>query len=542
MLTRRHFVRHGLLAGAGAAAAITPVWWPRPGSGPAPMTSAIRTVGALTGPIAYPFTLGIASGEPTPSGLLLWTRLAPTPLDEDGLGGMDPGRDVSVQWQVATDAGFADVVRSGEATAPADEAHTVHIEVSGLRPGREYWYRFRAGLHISGVGHTRTAPAPGVPAPLDFAATTCANFEHGYFTAYRYIAEAQPDIILNLGDYLYEYEAGFEVPPSGAVRPHIGERLRTLADYRLRHAQYKTDPDLQAAHAVAPWLVVPDDHEVANNWAGGHAWDPADQPRFVAMRTAAFRAYWEHMPLPRSARPSGPHMQLFRTVVWGRTAALHLLDTRQYRDKQVCLTGDQLRCLDRVDLGRSIMGPAQEKWLDTQLHRQDAVWTLLAQQVMYTPAPKLVDALGVPFAYPKMNIDCWDGYPGARARLLDSVRAADVRNLVILTGDVHSHWATDIHADLFADRGRPIGSELVTTSISTQGDGLPTQPWARDTMRHFPYLKYYDGRRGWVRCRASADELRADFHTLDRVSVPLSPAHVGASFVIEDGNPGLQRA
>jgi alkaline phosphatase D len=494
-----------------------------------------------SGLTAYPFTLGIASGDPAPDGFVLWTRLAPSPLDPDGLGGMDPGKDVRVQWQVAEDPGFANVVRGGEATAPAAEAHSLHIEVTGLRPGREYWYRFRNGMHISGMGHTRTAPAPGIPASIDFASTTCANFEHGYFTAYRYIAEAEPDLILNLGDYLYEYEAGFEAPPSGAVRPHVGEHLRTPADYRLRHAQYKTDLDLQAAHAVAPWLVVPDDHEVANNWAGDHAWDPADQPGFMAMRTAAFQSYWEHMPLRRSAHPAGSHMQLFRTVPWGRTAAFHLLDTRQYRDKQVCLTGDQLSCLDHVDLGRSIMGPAQEKWLDTQLHRQDAVWTLLAQQVMYTPAPKLIDSLGVPYPYPKMNIDCWDGYPGARQRLLDSVRSADVRNLVILTGDVHSHWATDIHSDLFRDRGRPIGSELVTTSISTMGDGTPTQSWARDTMRAFPYLKYYDGRRGWVRCRANAHELRADFHTLDKVSIPLSPAHIGASFVIEDGNPGLQR-
>jgi alkaline phosphatase D len=235
-------------------------------------------------------------------------------------------------------------------------------------------------------------------------------------------------------------------------------------------------------------------------------------------------------------------MQLYRTVPWGRTAAFHLLDTRQYRDKQVCLTGDQLSCLDRGDLGRSILGRAQEKWLDSRLRRQHAVWTLLAQQVMYTPAPKLVDSPGVPYAYPKMNIDCWDGYPGARQRLLDSVRAAEVRNLVILTGDVHSHWATDIHPDPFADAGRPIGSELVTTSISTMGDGTATPPWVRETMRAYPYLRYYDGRRGWVRCRADAREFRADFHVLSKVSLPLAPAHRGAAFVIEDGNPGLQDA
>jgi alkaline phosphatase D len=509
----------------------------------APLGLPTRTLGALTGGLtAYPFTLGVASGDPAPDGFVLWTRLAPSPLDPDGRGGMDPATDVRVQWQVAEDPSFANVVRGGEATAPAAAAHSLHIEVTGLRPGREYWYRFRNGMHISGLGHTRTAPAPGVPASVDFASTTCANFEHGYFTAYRYIAEAEPDLILNLGDYLYEYEAGFEVPPSGAVRPHVGEHLRTLADYRLRHAQYKTDLDLQAAHAVAPWLVVPDDHEVANNWAGDHAWDPADQPRFRSMRAAAFQAYWEHMPLRRSAHPAGSHMQLYRTVPWGRTAAFHLLDTRQYRDKQVCLTGDQLSCLDRGDLGRSILGRAQEKWLDSRLRRQHAVWTLLAQQVMYTPAPKLVDSPGVPYAYPKMNIDCWDGYPGARQRLLDSVRAAEVRNLVILTGDVHSHWATDIHPDPFADAGRPIGSELVTTSISTMGDGTATPPWVRETMRAYPYLRYYDGRRGWVRCRADAREFRADFHVLSKVSLPLAPAHRGAAFVIEDGNPGLQDA
>jgi alkaline phosphatase D len=218
------------------------------------------------GSLPDPFTLGVASCEPSPDGVVLWTRLAPQPLAADGLGGMPP-RPVEVEWELAVDERFRRVERRGLATAAPDAAHSVHVELDGLRPGREYFYRFRADGHLSPAGRTRTSPPlPATGPPLTMCFASCSQYEHGFFTAYRRLAEEDPDLVLHLGDYFYEYTADDYVAPGGNVRDHAGPETETLANYRQRHAQYKTDPDLQAAHAVAPWLVVWDDHELDNNW------------------------------------------------------------------------------------------------------------------------------------------------------------------------------------------------------------------------------------------------------------------------------------
>ncbi len=282
---------------------------------------------------ADPFTLGVASGEPAPDGVVLWTRLAPDPLADDGLGGMPP-RSVEVEWEIATDDRFSTVEQRGVVTATPESAHSVHVEPVGLRPGADYFYRFRAEGFLSPSGRTRTAPAPDASATLTMCVASCSNLEHGWFTAYRRLAEETPDLVVHLGDYQYEF-AGRD----GGVRRHAGPETVTLADYRRRYAQYKTDPDLQAAHAVAPWLVVFDDHEVADNWADETPEQPA--PDFPARRAAALRAYYENMPLRSSAMPHGAAMQLFRRVDWGALATFHMLDTRQYRSDQAC--GDAYR-------------------------------------------------------------------------------------------------------------------------------------------------------------------------------------------------------
>ncbi|TXK40371.1 alkaline phosphatase [Nonomuraea sp. C10] len=328
-LNRRHFLVTGLAAGA--AAAVPAAAHADPGT-----TRAL----ASRGPHADPFTLGVACGDPGSDGFVLWTRLAPQPLAEDGLGGM-PARPVQVRWQVYADERCRRLVRSGVAVAAPEWGHSVHVELDGLSAGRDYWYRFRAGPYVSPVGRARTAPHPhSYGGPLAMAFVSCSQYEHGYFTAYRRLAEEHPDLILHLGDYQYEYARNSYEAPGGNVRDHEGPETETLADYRLRHAQYKTDPDLRAAHAAAPWLVVWDDHEVDNNWAGEVPERPdRPQPDFLARREAAFRAYYENMPLRRDSIPRGVDMQLFRRVRWGRMATFHMLDTRQYRDDQGCGDG-----------------------------------------------------------------------------------------------------------------------------------------------------------------------------------------------------------
>ena len=324
-LSRRSLLTAGL--GAGIVLAV-------PGDGATSVSTADDA-----GLRAYPFTLGIASGEPWPDGFVLWTRLALDPLADDGLGGM-PARSVAVEWEVAEDPGMRRVAARGVEHAHLANAHSVHVELRGLQPGREYYYRFRSGRHLSPTGRTLTSPAAHeTPASLAMAFASCAKYESGYFTAYARLAEDQPDLVLHLGDYIYERRTGSRTGDDEGRNPS-GPETVTLADYRQRHAQYKADADLQAAHAIAPWLVVWDDHEVDNNYANE---DPQDQDqtemndttaRFRQRRAGAFQAYYENMPLRSSTVPARADMKFYRTVQWGRLANFHMLDTRQYRDDQ----------------------------------------------------------------------------------------------------------------------------------------------------------------------------------------------------------------
>ncbi len=307
--------------------------------------------------LAYPFLLGVASGDPTPDGVVLWTRLAVAPLNPDGFGGM-PGTPITVDWEVAADESFGQPIRSGSAVAQYPSAHTVHVEVDGLEPGAEYFYRFRAAGHLSPVGRTRTAPAATSAGGRTTVLTaSCADYRIGYYTVYRHMADEHPDLVLFLGDYIYETYS------SSSLRQHAPTyEVTTLADYRVRHAQYKTDPNLQAAHAAAPWIVVWDDHEVENNYAGMVRADASPPGDFALRRAAAYQAYYEHMPLRAAQRPVNQYLPLYRRLGWGQLATFHLLDTRQYRDDQAC--GDGIKvCADAKLATRSIMGVQQEAWL-----------------------------------------------------------------------------------------------------------------------------------------------------------------------------------
>jgi alkaline phosphatase D len=497
----------------------------------APLADAPRSVRRRLGD---PFTLGVASGDPEPGGVVLWTRLAPHPLAADGLGGM-PGREVAVDWQVAEDPQLSRVVRSGRARAVPRRAHAVHVEVEGLQPGREYYYRFRAEGHLSAVGRTRTAPAyASSPTSLKVAMASCAQYEHGYFTAYQRLAQDDPDLVLHLGDYLYEFRADDYIAHPHNVRAVAGPETVTLAEYRRRHAQYKTDPDLQTAHAAAPWSVVFDDHEVDGNWAGMRPERPG--PPFARRRAAAFRAYYEHMPLRRTSLPHGPGMRIYRRVRWGDLATIHLLDTRQYRDDQACGDHRQAGCTARLDPRRSITGDRQERWLLRGLGDSDARWDVVAQQVFFAQRDTSSRS-GL-----QVGMDGWDGYAASRRRILEGFVHRGVRNPVVLTGDVHRHYANDLRLDFDRPSTRPVGVELVTSSITSGGDGQDRSRTMRAEVADNPHIHYTTSRRGYVLTRFDRDRLQADFKTLPYVQRPGAPVRTAASYVVEDRNPGLQPA
>ncbi|GLZ76095.1 alkaline phosphatase [Actinorhabdospora filicis] len=511
--------RRLLLAGGGAIGVAATI-------GAAPASGAGRELPTS------PFTLGVASGDPDDNGFVLWTRLAVDPHAEDGMGGM-PDRVFEVRWELAADERFRHVVRNGVATARPAWGHSVHVELHGLRPDAWYWYRFRVGRHVSPAGRTRTAPSRwSNPNLLNLAFVSCSQFEHGYFTAYKRLAETDPDLVLHLGDYQYEYKAGVYNIPGGNPRDHEGPETETLANYRQRHAQYKTDPDLQQAHAAAPWAVVFDDHEVENNWAGDIPEEPHDN--WYDRRVAAFRAYYENMPLRRTSVPKGLDIQIYRRLQWGRLATFHMLDTRQFRDDQACGDGYQT-CPEADNPARSITGPEQEAWLLDGFHRSDARWDVLGQQVFFAQRDQTAGPVK------KTSMDAWDGYTASRRRITQGWLDAGVRNPVVLTGDVHSHWAADLKLDYDDPTSRTVGSELVCTSITSGGDGKDTNPTDNAQLKINPHVKFYNNQRGWVSAKVSQTEINADFMVVPYVHTPGAEAHVKASFAIEDRVPGVQQ-
>jgi alkaline phosphatase D len=515
--------RSVLLGGAGAlgvaALASTPAL---------ARASASRGAG-LARPLGELFTLGVASGDPLPGGVVLWTRLAADPVAEDGLGGM-AGRALPVDWQIAKDERFTRVVRSGRAWAVPESAHSVHVEAEGLAPGTEYFYRFRCGDEISRIGRTRTAPPPGRLGELTMCFASCAHYGEGYFTAYRRLAEDHPELILHLGDYQYEYAA-----KAKDVRKVLGPETVRLADYRLRHGQYKTDQDLQLAHATAPWIVVFDDHEVENNWAGDvpEKSSQTPGPAFLERRKAAFQAYYENMPLRRSTKPDGSGIQLYRRLSWGSLATFHMLDTRQFRDDQACGDGTRSGCTDRLDPARSITGERQEKWIVDGFHGSHARWDVLGQQVFFSQ----IDL--TPGAAEGFNMDAWDGYKVNRDRIASAMGNSRVRNGVVLTGDVHRHWAAEIKENYGRPESKGVGTEFVTTSITSGQDGNDDPNQA--VLAENPHVKFHKNRRGYVRTKFCGKELRADYRTVPFVTKPDAPVQTAASFVVEDRDPTLHR-
>jgi alkaline phosphatase D len=482
----------------------------------------------------YPFTLGVASGYPGPRGITLWTRLAPQPLIADG--GMTP-ENVALTWEVSADESFATRAASGTCSAFAELAHSTRVEVEGLEPGRWYWYRFIAGDAVSPVGRTRTLPAVGARVDrLRFAIGSCQHYEQGYYQAHAHLCREDLDLMLFLGDYIYENPWG-----DNLVRRCVGGEAYTLADYRVRYAQYKTDANLQALHAAVPWAYCWDDHEVDNDYAG----DTSEHldPAFLARRAAAYQAYFEHQPLPFRLRPRGPDMRLYDHLDFGDLVRVYLLDDRQYRDPQACpdpiKTGgstkrDTQDCPAIDDVRRSMLGATQERWLSQSLAGQRAQWNLLAQQTFFA---RMDEGAG---ARTRVWTDGWDGYPAARARVIADIKRHRVSNPIILGGDVHANLIADVRVDAERPDSPIVASEFCGTSLSSQG-------WAAgdfDVARaENPHLHFADGtRRGYIAFELDRRECRARLRALISEKTPSSEIETVASFRVAAGRPGIERA
>jgi alkaline phosphatase D len=450
---------------------------------------------------SYPFSLGVASGDPLANSVVLWTRLAPDPLNGGGM----PNASVPVQWQVADDENMKRIISSGTEIATPELGHSIHIEVQGLRPAQWYWYQFRVGDEVSPIGRTRTAPRFGDRTDnFRFAFASCQNWQSGYYAAYKHMAEENLDLVIHVGDYIYEGAAS-----ATAARPHegTGEPV-TLEEYRNRHAQYKTDPNLQATHAAFPWLVTWDDHEVDNNWADEIPQDPELQSReaFLDRRAAAFQAYYEHMPLRQSSIPKGIDMQLYRRFTFGDLVEFNVLDTRQYRTDQPCGDGRKPRCAEALEESATMTGQEQEQWLFDGLSRSRARWNVLAQQTIMAQFDYDTGPEGV------FNLDQWDGYVSSRNRILNFIKQRRPSNPVVITGDWHSSWVNDLKANFDDPDSETIATEFVGTSISS------SCPWTFDVEAALsvnPWVKYFNGRlRGYVRCDLNRERWRADYQLL----------------------------
>ena len=481
---------------------------------------------------AYPFTLGVASGDPLPDGVVLWTRLAPKPLEGGGM----PMANVSVDWEVARDSRFSAVVQKGTTIARPELGHSVHVEVSGLEPAREYWYRFRAGSEISQPARTKTAPPAGAAVgQLRFAVCGCNHYEHGYFTAFRRIAEEQFDFVIHTGDYIYEDRASGGRYDS-RVRQHNGQEPYTLVDYRNRYALYKMDRDLMGVHASAPFVVVSDDHEVDNDYAGDFDEHGTPPEVFALRRAAAYQAYYEMMPLRAGAMPVDGHMRIYRRMQFGSLVDLHMLDTRQWRSAQACGGGLQSDCAEALDAKRTIMGAAQEKWLFDNLATAKSTWTVIGQQV--PTYPRDLRAI-VPDG--RFSMDKWDGYVAARQRLYKRLSETRAPNPIVLSGDVHSHFGSDLKIDFTKQDSPIVGAEFTNSSITSNGDGAEfTGGWDQVKLDN-PHIKYHSNRRGYIACTATPKTMRADFKILDRVTVPNLPIRTGGSLAVEAGRPGCSQ-
>jgi alkaline phosphatase D len=470
-----------------------------------------------------PFTLGVASGDPAADSVVLWTRLAPQPLVADG--GMEP-RPVEVRWELAKDPGMRRLVDRGRTTAWPAFAHSVHVEIDHLDPGREYFYRFTAGSAASPVGCTRTAPRGRVD-DLTFSFVTCQKWDDGFYPAYREIAREDHDFVIHLGDYTYEYGiANGTGPRSPQLPPEFTAETETLERYRLQHALYKTDPHLQAAHRAHPFIVIWDDHEVVNDYTGDPFW--------FSRRANGYRAFYEHLPMRQQSIPRGPDMPIYRKVAWGDLAEFSMLDTRQYRSNPPSGFGEADRLPEAFEPEHTMLGPVQERWLLNNLRRSDARWNIIGNQVLIAELDHDGDAGDLFWN------DSWDGYPAARTRITRFLKDARIRNPVVVTGDWHSTFANDVKVDYEDPRSPTVAAEFVTPSISSNGDAEVYGPYYGPMIPFNPHIRFFDGdRHGSMKARLRRSHLEVDWRIADRVGDPNARVRTLRRFAVESGRPGL---
>src|ERR1700688_4582697 len=488
-----------------------------------------------------PFSLGVAAGSPHPDGFVLWTRLAPDPLSADPVipGGMTEGV-VPVSYEIASDPGMRNVVRQGNANAESGFAHSVHVEVSGLQPGRPYWYRFMSGDAVSRVGRANTAPSPGSAVErIRFGFVSCSNYEHGYFAAYRHLADDNPDFALFLGDYIYDTVERSRP----TVRKHAdGVKCKTLTNYRSRYSQYQLDPDLQRFRAEVPALVTWDDHEVANDYADQWSETFDDPVQFLLQRAAAYQAFYENMPVrPSLSHPSGPSMRIYDRFTFGDLAEISMIDGRQYRSQQACYRppdhgGGRIEsiasCPELADPARSMIGLQQESWLFDGLAHSPTRWKFIGQDVLMAQLNRKR-----PDGTEGSWTDDWSGFPASRMRLLQHIHDAGVSNAVVLTGDIHSFWANDLKLNFADPRSATVATEFVGTSISSFG--IPYDVVAPRLPEH-PHVHFFESRRrGYAYVDVDRRQANVHFRALSDAADPNASAFTLRTFAVEDGHAGV---
>ena len=499
-----------------------------------------QALGDISG-LDYPFKLGVASGDPSADGFVIWTRLAPEPLQ---YGGGMPASPVAVIWEVSEDAHFRTLAAKGEAVARPELGHSVHVEVSGLNAQRPYWYRFSLGNTFrSAVGRVRTAaPAGADLGSFTIAVAGCQAFAQGWYTAWRHLSrEDGVDAIFHYGDYIYEngeYSSFQVFDGSGkpVLRRHVGNETYSLDDYRRRYAQYKTDPDLQAAHQSAAFISSFDDHEIDNNWADVYDQDGTPPEVFALRRLAALQAWYEHSPVRKQQFPTASGLKMFRRLNYGNLVRLHVLDTRSYRSDQMCRTPDELHCRSASAPDETMLGAAQERWLAEGLDGTPT-WHLLAQQVRVMPLQRVTADRQI-LSEPE---DTWGGYPASRQRLSDMINEARLTNVVIASGDAHMHNVGTVPRYSEDPSGPSVATEFLASSISSGGDGAPVTPTIQAYLDgENPNLKLANHQRGYQLLNFSRGSMVADIRVLDQVQAPGGRQSSLARFAVTPDMPRIQ--
>jgi len=522
--------RRRFLAGAAATAAVLTVGCSSDPNDAGPGTTGARPTSTTTPePVnvpelsADPFTLGVASGDPRTDSVILWTRLAPDAVADDGSGGM-PAADADVIWELAADDAFEDLVASGLFTATADHGHSVHVDATGLEPGTDYHYRFRYADWTSPAGRTRTLP-DGAPERFGVAVANCQMFESGRYGAYANLVDEDIDLVLHLGDYIYEYPGG-----DGERSPKPTRPLQTLADYRIRYAAYKSDPQLQAAHGRFPFVLTWDDHEVANNYMGDLLPGDTDPATGKARKTAAYQGWWENQPT-RLDPPEGSVLPVYQAITVGDLLRLHVLDQRQDAAVPPCRDAgnsgaDYGDCAARADEERTRLGDDQEAWLAESLGEGGVTWNLLGNPVVLAGVDAGTDAA----AY---YLDTWDGFPKARKRLLDQL--AEASNPVVLTGDYHAGMVLDVRAEPFDASSKVVAPEFMSPPISSVIFGS-------DVSARTPHLRQQLNEHGYLTVAVTPERLTATFRVLADVGDADTAVTTAATWHVDAGDPVAKQA